>query len=86
MERVTRKQVDEKARLFAKLLGEPYGGEPGSWWLDFTPYGGFNLVKMSDHGSQRQPFGCKRRNQREMFDTLDFACEALRLQAEKGEG
>jgi hypothetical protein len=87
MDKITRAMVEKKAQTFAKLMGKKYGElEPGSYWLDFIAcYGGYTLVETTKGGGQRNPFGHKRRRAREMYETLDFACEAVRLTQEAAE-
>ena len=84
MDRISREQVEDKAKLFARLMGKQYGTEPGNYWLDYIAcYGGFNLVEITERTGERNPFGSRRRTAREMWYTLEFACEAVRLQQEK---
>jgi hypothetical protein len=83
MDRITRAMVERKAELFAKLMGRTYGEGEGSYWLDYIAcYGGYTLVLIGPRGSHRTPFGSKRRKAQEMWNTIDFACEAIRLQQE----
>jgi hypothetical protein len=87
MDTITRAMVEKKAQAFAKLMGKEYGEQTaGAYWLDFIAcYGGYTLVEVTTGGGQRNPFGSMRRKAREMWHTLDFACEAIRLQQEAAE-
>jgi hypothetical protein len=51
----------------------------GAYRLDHNGiYGGWNIEEIvTDGGGIRHPFGAMRRNNRDMYDTLHFASDAL---------
>jgi hypothetical protein len=81
-DRTTRKMVENEFKTFAGLMGRPVAhayNEVGAYTLDYSPtYGGYVVVEItSEHGAQRHPFGNMRRSPRAMWETLDFAIQAL---------
>jgi hypothetical protein len=89
MARTTRKMVDSAFARFVAQIGGAIAksyNDVGGYTLDYNGvYGGYQVVQiLSETGAQTCPFGYMRRKAAEMADTLNFACDALRVAKENG--
>ena len=84
-DRVTKEMVVAQVDRLMKMLGGHWAKDykdVGGWELDYNSiYGGYVINTIYNvGGAVAQPFGAMRRNAREMYDTLYFAMEVLRLE------
>ena len=79
-DRITRKDVENALELLCKRAGWRVATsykDVGGFQLSHD-IGGWNVERVSGPtGGVCQPFGAKRRTNREMFDTLHFAADAF---------
>ena len=75
--RISEKDVRELFVLFCKEFNFPImtrAREEGHYFINtnFT-YGGHIICSLREGGGERNPFGCDRKNSREMYDAMHFA-------------
>jgi hypothetical protein len=79
-DRITRKQVETAFQYFVEELAPP---DPENWQLDFNSiYGGYQITQRITYSTgtgEHSPLGYGRRKATEMYYTLHFATDALRV-------
>lgn len=72
--RTTHQQVEGIFSRFCSAYHLPIDSGPGSYALDYAAaYGGWKVIRYTEHGGEDDVFGATRRSSREMWDTLYFA-------------
>lgn len=75
----TKSEVQGMFTRLAKAMGKRI--DAGSWnglGLDYAScYGGYVIVEYGELGSESHPFGCQRRNAKEMYLSMLMATQAL---------
>lgn len=81
MARTTRKQVEGIFAVFIKVIGGHVAtsyNDVGGYRLDY--YQGYNVEQIiNEGGGIKHPFGPQRRKAEEMWNTLYFAIDAVRV-------
>ena len=84
-DRMTKSMVIKKFQEFCSLLGcpafldEEWDRERRGLFLDMSYRGKYFVRRYTGNGTILTPFGLKSRNAAEMWDALDFACDAIRI-------
>jgi hypothetical protein len=72
----TKSEVQGMFTRLAKAMGKPLDSD--GLGLDYAPiYGGYVIVEYGDKGSESHPFGCQRRNAKEMYLSMYMTAQAL---------
>ena len=87
-ERYTNKDVETAFRIFCQRAGFRQAEshkDVGAYSLD-KGYGGYTVVQIvNENGGLSTPFGMRRRNAREMVQTLHFAADAIDAARKEGQ-
>lgn len=84
MERTTKSQVETAFKWFVQELGGHLAvnyKDVGGYGLEYAScYGGYAVYQIcNEHGGQSNPFGSRRMSASEMYQTLWFANQALKV-------